>query len=247
MKNRNTTFYILVVLVLAAIAGLIVLLAPGSAPETPPVVLSAPPSPTPSAPAASEETPEESVLEINADTVQTVIALLRRSDSYARTLTVQSFWNGGSAETEYQVWVRGEETRVDVRDDTGLERHILLRDGEKWIWYSDGEGVYHGPAGGGDADAYQTIPSYEDVLSLPREAILSAAYEDYNGETAVTVRYVSGPFGYETVCHVSDGSGLAVGAEIYDGDVLIYTMRSGPVDISTPDDALFQPPESAAN
>lgn len=81
------------------------------------------------------------------------------------------------------------------------------------------------------------------MLALPPGAILDAAYTDYDGQTAVYVRYVSGNLGYETACYISDENGLLIGAETYDGEVLIYAMRSGPVDISTPDEDLFAPPD----
>ena len=121
-------------------------------------------------------------------------------------------------------------------------KHILLRGADKWIWYSDAEGVYTGPAHDGDADGYQTIPTYEDLLALPVEDILDAGYTEYDGASVIYARYRSGPFGYETTCYVSDETGLLIGAETYDGEVLIYAMRSGPVEITTPDESVFTPP-----
>ena len=246
MKKRGAFFSVLVALSLAALAGLVALLAPGAAPDTPPVSLAEPPAVTPDAATGPEDGAEDRTLEVNAATVQTVVALLRRAESYSRVLTVQSYWTGGSSETEYEVHVRANQTRVTVRDGSAVERNILLRDGEIRIWYSDAEGVYRGPAEAGDADAWQSIPSYEDLLRLPPEAILEAGYTVYNGETAVYARYVAGPFGYETSCYVSDRNGLLIGSETYDGDVLIYAMRSSPVDISTPDDSVFELPDTEA-
>ncbi|MCR4935058.1 MAG: hypothetical protein K5990_01075 [Oscillospiraceae bacterium] len=242
MKQHGGVLTVILALALAAAAGVALLLARVSPPETPPVSLSAPPV---SAPPVSPppEQPGARVLEIAPDTVQTVLALLRRPDSYSRTLTVQRFWSGGSAETIYRVSVLGDSAHISVPDG-GTEKHILLRGAEKWIWYADSPDVYHGPAKDGDADGYQSIPSYEEVLALPPEAILEAAYTDYDGQTAVYVRYVSGALGYQTACWISDEHGLLIGAECYDGEVLIYAMRSGPVDRAAPDEALFQPPQA---
>ena len=242
MKHRGIYFYLLLLLALALAAGLIFILAPGAAPETPPVRLSEAPAPTISPSAAPEDAESNRAVEVRPDTVQTVVALLRRSDSYSRALSVQSFWTGGGAETEYEVWVRGDKTRVTVRDGSGVVKNILLRGAEKWIWYSDAAGVYTGPAHAGDADGYQTIPTYEDLLALPVEDVLDAGYTDYDGERVIFARYRSGPFDYETCCYVSVENGLLIGAETYDGEVLIYEMRSGPVEISTPDESVFTPP-----
>lgn len=102
MKRRGVVLPVILALALAAAAGVLLLLARVSPPETPPVRLSAAPV---SAPPVSPppEQPGARVVEIAPDTVQTVVALLRRADSYSRTLTVQRFWSGGSAETVYRV------------------------------------------------------------------------------------------------------------------------------------------------
>ena len=241
--KRDLSFYVLIALALAAVAALIIMLAPGSAPETPAVHLSAPPA------ADSAESPSVApeaaarLIEVIPDTVQTVISTLSRADSYSRALTVQDFWNGGSSTTEIDVWVRGDSTRVALRERADeTVKNILIKGGEKWIWYSDAAPVWHGPAREGDADAYQTLLTYEDVLALDKASITDAGYADYSGENCVYIRYGGGALGYENLCYISDRTGLLMGVETYDGDVLVYAMRSGTPDISTPDESIFAEP-----
>lgn len=243
--KRGLSFYILIALALAVLAVLIFMLAPGSAPETPAVHLSPPPAPDSALSPSSAPEAAARVIEVTPDTVQTAISTLSRADSYSRALTVQDFWSGGSSTTEIGVWVRGDFTRVTLRDSArDTVKNILIKGDEKWIWYSDSALVWHGKAREGDADAYQTLLTYEDVLALDKEAITGAGYADYNGENCIYVRYGGGPLGYENLCYISDRTGLLMGVETYDGDVLVYAMRSGTPDISTPDESIFAEPDA---
>lgn len=241
MKNHGVFFYLILVLALAAMVAMVFLLAPGQEPDTPPVLL---PSPAVTAAPDQLETPEAfAPLAVDRETVQTVIGTLRRIDSYSRSLSVRDYWSGGSRGRSIQVWAHGGALRVTAQNDTGgTQTNLLLRDGEKWIWYSDGDGVYTGPADPTDADAYQTILTYEKVLELPQEDILDAGYQDYNGSYCIYVRCRSGSLGYVSECYIDPDTGLLMGERCYDGETLIYTMDSTVPDVSTPDEALFEAP-----
>ena len=79
MKKRGAFFYILIVLALAAIAGLIFLLAPGNEPETPAVLL--PPVATPdlSGSGSTDDAQLQQTIAVTPETVQTVIGTLSRA------------------------------------------------------------------------------------------------------------------------------------------------------------------------
>ena len=239
MKKRGAFFYILIALAFLAIGALIYLLAPGNEPETPAVLL--PPAAAPeqdSGNAPGGETLPR--IEVTPDTVQTVIGTLRRADSYSRSLTLETFWSGGKRTRLLDVWAQGDCFRIAERGDT--VKTVLLSGDEKWIWYSDREGVFHGSVREGDDDAYQTLLTYEDILTLPKQRIREAGYTDYDGTECIFVRYTDDLFQYEHCCYIAVETGLLMGQESYDGDTLIYAMHSTAPDISTQDEALFQPP-----
>ena len=245
--KRGIFFYVLIVLALLALAGLIWALSPGKTPETPAVVLSAPPAPDGSSAPPAEATAEDTVIDITTETVQTAISTLRRAEDYSRRLTVQSFWSGGSSATEIDAHIRGGDVRLTVREGgapSGEVKNILIKGGEAWIWYEGEAGMWHGSAKDGDADAYQTLLTYEDVLSLDVDAILDAGYAAYQGENCLFVRYAAGELGYEHLCYISDATGLLMGTETYDGSVLIYAMRSSAPELEPPDAALFETPKN---
>ena len=242
MKNRNAFFYIIIVLALLAVAALIFLLAPGRDPETPAVLL---PTPVPADAAADISGAQDAsrLLAVTPDTVQTVIATLSRTDSYARTLTVRDFWAGGSRSRSIGVWAQGDRLRLTVQTEgNSVQEHLLLCGGQKYLWYSDADSVFRSDARDGDADAYQTIMTYEKVLSLPLSDILDAGYEDYEGTACIFVRFRTGTLGYESTCWIDPVTGLLMGERCYDGETLIYSMDSTVPEISTPDEALFAVP-----
>ena len=240
MKKRGASFYILIVLSLLAVAGLIFLLAPGNGAETPAVILPDAPAPEPSGAAPASDAPAEQIA-VTPATVQTVIATLQRADSYSRTLTAETYWSGGKTTETLRVWVRGDRVRIESQTEGGESvRYVLLSGDEKWVWYSDRAGVFHGAVRDGDADALQTLLTYEDVLALDPAAISDAGYTVYMETNCIYVRYTDGPFGYIHECYIDVDTGLLIGEQSYDGEKLIYMMRSTAPDISTPDESLFR-------
>ena len=245
MKRRGAFFYLLILLALFAVGVLIFLLAPGRQQPTPAVLLPTPQLPDSAAPSAPESAERGQAIAVTPETVQTVIATLRRSDSYSRTLSVQDFWSGGSRIRSMRVWVRGDRLRLSVTEENGgAQKNVLIRGDEKWIWYADGDGVYHGPLLPGDADAYQTLLTYEDLLSAPAEDILDAGYTSYADRNCIYARWRSGALGYVSELYVDPDTGLLMGERRYDGEVLIYSMESAAPDVSTPDDSVFEIPRS---
>ena len=242
MKNRTAFFYIIIFLALLAVAGMVFLLAPGRDPETPAVLLpSSPPAETVTGTSGAPDGAE--ALAVTPETVQTVIATLRRAESYSRTLTVSDFWSGGSRSRTIEVRAHGDLLRLDIRTEgSSVQEHLLLRDGKRYLWYSDAAGVFSGEARDGDADAFQTIMTYEKVLTLPVSDILDAWYADYEGTPSIFVRFRSGSLGYESECRIDPATGLLMGERCYDGDELIYSMDSSVPTLSAPDDAVFAAP-----
>lgn len=240
MKNRNAFFYIIIVLVLLAVVGLVFFLAPGSTPDTPAVRLPSP-APTESAGSAGDES-AAGVLSVTTDTVQTVLATLTRAESYSRTLTVRDFWSGGSRGRKIDVYALPGALRLDVAADGSPTEHVLLRDGQKWLWYDGADDVYTGSAADRDADLFQTVLTYEDVLSAPARDILDAGYTDFNGTYCIFVRWRYGTMGYESECYIDPATGLLLGERSYDCEVLFYSMDSTVPELAPPDGALFAAP-----
>ncbi len=245
MKKRSASFYIIIVLALLAVGVLVFLLVPGRRVSTPPVSF---PTATPAdvtLPAAPENIGGEEVISVTPETVQTVIATLHRIDSYSRTLDVRDFWSGGSRIRRVEVWAWGNRLRLRVSAEGTAAQELLFLDKEKWIWYDDGDAVYHGDELPGDTDAWQTILTYEDVRNAPREDILDAGYTDFSGMNCIYVRWRIGTLGYVSDCYIDPDTGLLMGERCYDGEKLIYSMDSSVPDVTTPNESVFALPDGA--
>lgn len=175
--------------------------------------------------------------QVTADTVLSVLRPLSRADSYARELTVETFWEGGSSLETISVWAKGSSLRL-VSD----KKNLLLADGNYWLWYSDDDRVLTGKTeDSAQADRYQRILTYEDILTGQHQ-ILDAGYTRLDGVPCIYVEYISGAFDYRDQLYISVENGLLIGADTMDGETLVYRMRSGETDISTPSDEVFAPP-----
>ncbi len=234
--SRRSKMLIILLLVLTAAVIAFALFFMGRGVETTPVTL---PSPGQSS-AAETSMPGPERVELTSENVAAVLAELTRAESYSGSVTIEDFWDGGSASTQLQVWVSNGRTRVRG-ERGGSPRNILVSEGTLYIWYDNVTGVFSGPWEG-SADEWLRALSYEDVLSLPPEQITGAGYAQLSGEECVYVDYTGGLLGYTYRVYVSVSNGLLMGAEKYDGGSLIYRMFAE-YELSVPDESLFVPPE----
>ena len=234
--SRRSKMLIILLLVLTAAVIAFALFFMGRGVETTPVTL---PSPGQSS-AAETSMPGPERVELTGENVAPVLAELTRAESYSGSVTIEDFWDGGSASTQLQVWVSNGRTRVRG-ERGGSPRNILVSEGTLYIWYDNVSGVFSGPWEG-SADEWLRALSYEDVLSLPPEQITGAGYAQLSGEECVYVDYMGGLLGYTYRVYVSVSNGLLMGAEKYDGGSLIYRMFAE-YELSVPDESLFVPPE----
>ena len=234
--SRRSKMLIILLLVLTAAVIAFALFFMGRGVEMTPVTL---PSPGQSS-AAETSMPGPERVELTSENVAAVLAELTRAESYSGSVTIEDFWDGGSASTQLQVWVSNGRTRVRG-ERGGSPRNILVSEGTLYIWYDNVSGVFSGPWEG-SADEWLRALSYEDVLSLPPEQITGAGYAQLSGEECVYVDYTGGLLGYTYRVYVSVSNGLLMGAEKYDGGSLIYRMFAE-YELSVPDESLFVPPE----
>lgn len=182
------------------------------------------------------------VIEITPDTVQAAIATLSRPEAYQRTITVEQFWNGGSAAYETAVAVDGAWTRTDRTMPDGRVRHTMIGSETVYVWYNNEINLYSGPVGAVSADNEQSIPTYETILDLSADEIVAADYQDFSGIPCIYVEAVSSE--EHTLRYwVSVESGLLVAAEKLIQDETVYRMGALVVDSAEPPSGIFVLPD----
>lgn len=179
------------------------------------------------------DTGDLALVQVTPETVQTAVATLARPEQYRRTVTIEQFWDGGSGTYEVSVLVYGPWTRTDRTLPDGQVRHAVTDGETTYVWYDGDSAVFSGAAAGITADNEQTIPTYEDVLELPVEAIAQA---DYRTISDVNCIYVETREGQDGVLRywVSVETGLLAAAErLVDGET-VYRMGALTVDLTAP-------------
>ena len=239
MRDRAVFIGVAAAVLVIVLIVLAVNLLPGSAPDTAQVLL---PEETSSlAPDDAGAAEEDRVISVTPETLQSALSTLTRAQEYTRTVTAESFWSGGESERSIDVAVSGGSTALTVTE-SGKVKHILLLGEEKHIWYDGSAQVYSGPAAEKDADEYQGILTYEDILTLDASAIREAGYEQYAGEQCLFAEYTQGVFGYVSRVWVSMESGLLMGSETYDGEELIFRVSATAPVLTAPEESVFALP-----
>ena len=186
------------------------------------------------------------VVEVTPETVQAAIETLHRPEAYSRTVTVEYLWNGGSGTMEMTTAVNAPWTRVDRTLPDGQIRHSIT-DGEiTYVWYNEEADVYSGSAGMISADAEETIPTYEDVLALPRESIAQADYRVVSDVRCIYVETAEDQWRYSQRYWVSVDTGLLVVAERLQNEETVYRMAALEVDQAVPAPETFTLPDGTA-
>ena len=174
-----------------------------------------------------------SSIKVTRENIQEVVSTLSRPESYSRDITIESFWEGGQAGYSINASVAGGFTSLRTVSSTGIEKRILITPDTIYIWYRGDRTPYIGNAGTAgddlkDADEYQMLVTYEDVLDLDKNYILDAGYTRFGDEECVYAEYREPWLGYIMKYYVSIDLGLIVGAEEYDvTGALVYRMSAG--------------------
>jgi len=179
------------------------------------------------------EPDEAEIIEVSRDTVQAVIATLYRPPVYSREVVIERFWDGGKTNDIIDVYVDGGITSLLSAVSSGAEKNIIVTADSLYIWYSGDREFFTGALeSAGDeyrtADEWQMLVTFEDILGLNKNDIISAGYTEHEGELCVYAKYLSPLFGYTRTYYISLEIGLVITATEHDKDgTLIYRMTAG--------------------
>lgn len=181
-------------------------------------------------------------VEVKEDTVQLIIAQLKRPQSYRRTLRLERYWGAdGQGSTTAEVRVAGGWMQVDATDEREQQRHVISGDGRVWIWYGSGGRVYTG-ASVFSADEEQGIPSYEDILLLETASIAAADYRMFEDAPCIYVETAADASGCYDRYWIDSEHGLLSSAERWQGERVVYRMDSSALDQESDNSQPFELP-----
>jgi len=197
---------------------------------------------------------ELSRIEINRETVQAVVSTLSRPEVYSRTVTIESFWQGGQAVFNIGVAVLYDKTSLHIVPPVGPDKRIIVTTDELFIWHTDDLEPFIGsPTSTGDAtrtaDEWNMLLTFENILNLNRNDIVDAGFVDLDGHMCIFVQYFSSQLGNTRRYYISLEYGLVIAVDIHDfSNFLIYSMTASPPQIGhTPANAFRLPDGSFLN
>ena len=203
------------------------------------------PAPAVSAPVGADIGSADT-LSVTPENVCTAVSTLSRTESYSRTYSVKSYWQGGKCEDSLSVWQRDDNLRMSI-SHAGSVKNLLILGNELYIWYNDATGVFSSTHYDSfdytQTDKFARLITYEELFALESDAITDAGYSIELNEPCIFAEYI-GDNNYVNRLYISVNSGLLVSAEIYEGETLIYEMESKTTELSTPSDDVFTPPSA---
>ena len=191
-------------------------------------------------------------VEVTTETIQAVVAELSRPDTYSRAITIETFWEGGSAVYNIVASVAEGMTSLRITPPAGGEKRIIITGDKLYIWYTGDSAIYEGVIGSaGDgyrtADEWQMLVTYEDVLQLDKKDIIDAGHAEWGGKDCLYAEHLSPLLGYTRRYYISIEIGLVTGAEEYDENgELVYSMTAGECTPGEADMSAFTLPDGSA-
>ena len=184
-------------------------------------------------------------VEVNPETVKAVLGTLARPESFSRTYTIKSYWAGGESESTLNYWQNVGNIRLSISQDNTV-KNILFRGSDLYVWYDGTFGVKKSKLSESsiskEVDRFSRLVTYEEIMDISQENILDAYYVVQSGQPCIYVEYKSGELNYVNHVYISLDKCLLVSTEKYDGDKLIYSMKSDSAELSTPSDNFFDVP-----
>lgn len=186
-------------------------------------------------------------VEVDRQTVQSVIATMERLPSYSRTITLEI--SSGLEQLQpitAKVWVDGGWTRVEQtqQDQAMGTQYTIVGEGRLYRWYAANHSYKswdvddeHAP------DLAQHIPTYRDVLDLEPERIVEANYVERDGMPCVYVETSVDELGYLERFWISVDTGLLVASDTVKGDNVVLRMKSSAVNALGLDEMDFTLPD----
>ncbi|MEA4896337.1 MAG: hypothetical protein VB064_13915 [Oscillospiraceae bacterium] len=184
-------------------------------------------------------------IEVNAETVKTVLGTLSRHESFSRSYTLKSVWDGGQSEQTLNYWQSGGKIRLSISSGKTV-KNILVLGSDLYVWYDGSSAVFKSQLGESsidmEIDRFSSLITYEDIKDVPQEDIIDAYYVDQAGQPCIFVEYSSGELGYIYQVNIAIDTGLLVSMTKMDKDEPIFSMTSVSTDLSTPADSVFDVP-----
>lgn len=172
-------------------------------------------------------------VEVDKSNIKLIINALQRPETYHISANSTIYYSDGQSSMAAEGYIYGGTSRTVVYGD-GTRQNCLINGENVYIWPEGSSSYYSGKKGDFSEDDYIYIPTYEKILSFDDEAILNADYSLYNDRYCLYVEVYEEMSGYRSLYYISVENGLLIGAQSFEGDMLVYSLSCDVLDM--PDD-----------
>ncbi|MEA4921271.1 MAG: hypothetical protein VB078_10190 [Clostridiaceae bacterium] len=183
-------------------------------------------------------------VDIGKDNIKRLIAAMHRPDKYHISVSSTVYHSEGQKTYAVDGYVDGSRSKTVIFGDSGkIEQNCILAGDSVYIWSQGSKTYYHGKAGSFTDDDYSYIPTYEKILQLEDENILSADFSLYNDVYCLFAETTDPATGYRNLYYISVENGLLVGAQSFDGDTLAYALSAEILEFPSDEASIFTLPD----
>lgn len=181
---------------------------------------------------------------INADNVVQVVREMKRPENYYYESSGELF--SGTSSTKYfrKTWKQGQWQRIDHLSASGVATmHAIYGNEVAFFWEPNSRTYYKTNAGDISADNAQMIMTYEDILSLTADEIISASFITHKNQGCIYVVAQPMDLGYQTQYWISTETGLLLAGQAKKDGTVFYTVRIENLKIGEQEDVVFRLPD----
>lgn len=180
---------------------------------------------------------------ITRENVQDVIAALSRPSEYFYETQSELIYTGGTKQYLRRKWERSGWSRIDIMNSVNsVETRLIYGGGSVFIWRPGDYDYYRTKSGDFTADTSQMIMVYEDILAVPKSAVLNAQYTMYEGTPCIYVEISNESLNYRERYWVSTENGLLVFGQTLSNNIVFYNVKALEVIVEPQPETLFYLP-----
>lgn len=171
--------------------------------------------------------------EITRGNVQDVLRSLTRPSSYHQAVTIMTYAAQASRQQQVDIWRSGRLFRADITEQSGSVKSVLSDGETAYIWYDGDETALELPLRDGvSPEQLVGIGSYDTILALPQQQIISADFVTLQEEASFSCIYVTFSLnGCEQYDWIDLSSGLLCRQSIQQDGKSLYIMQQNRLDV----------------
>lgn len=178
-------------------------------------------------------------IQITPKSVQPVIKTLARPQQYSQTIQLTLFWGESKQSVISIVCSKAGEYSAAKAVQSGQVQYSIWGNGTLYRWYQGEQNWYQGRVSFMTGDLLQRIPTYETILSLKQDQILSAEYVALNQRTCIYVESAESSINTRIHYWIDAEQGVLLRAEAHRDDRMIWCIEVSEFSTTTIDESLF--------